>query len=60
MDTSILSKNLLDLNGNEIPQEILENFYKIKEKIGSTPMGISLVDGIFYIIDSSGKIYDSF
>lgn len=45
-----LEKNLLDINNDSIPEEIMSEFWKLKNNIGSAPMGISKIEDTFFII----------
>jgi hypothetical protein len=53
-----LLDNIQDINSGKIPSQILEEFFKIKEEIGSLPMGISFIqDKGYFFIDTSANIY---
>ena len=46
-----LEKNLVDINKpKDIPEIVMNQFWKMKEEIGSLPMGISEVNGGWFIV----------
>lgn len=56
-----LLSSIRDINSNEIPKYILDNFFILKEQIGSLPMGISFIPNLgYFFIDTSAKIYKYF
>jgi hypothetical protein len=56
-----LIRNIQDINSKNIPPNILEAFFKLKEEIGSLPMGISFIEGEgYFFIDTSANVYKHF
>ena len=57
MKLSELEKNLLDINNDKIPDNVMKQFWHLKETLGTSPMGVSKINDIYYIICPSFKSY---
>lgn len=52
-----LDRNLLDLNNEKIPEVVMEKFWKLKEELGTKPVGVSKIGDIYYIISPAFEKY---
>jgi len=52
-----LEKNLQDLNNGDIPKEVLDIFWEMKQKWGSSPMGVSRIDETYFIVCPASENY---
>ena len=57
IDLKILQDNLLDINSKDIPNNVLDKFFDLKNEIGSRPLGIAYYKSKYFFIDTGGTIY---
>ena len=61
IDIFTLDDHLVDVLSKDIPKEVSDKFWALKEELGSLPMGIAYYpDQGWYIVDSMGSIFFHF